>query len=230
MSLIKKTRKTKAQMVRDRTKVMELHSVGFSVDQIVERMKVVTRLEGYVLTSAEVNKHIADGERDVAAAGELNREAYRRMMLYRFQRRRTQLEEIIEAAGEEVAETVVRKRDIAGGGRDHARVPIAGYTEVQNKTKKRMAPISAFEQLNAIDKLEMDLLGLQLKPEDEEVHEIDEFEANERAIDYDEAGRIMIDSLAEHGKLPNLVVKPEITRPTIVPDDEDNIIEGVYRS
>lgn len=231
MPPIGKGRKTKTQMIRDRTKVMELYSVGFAADQIVERMKLVTRVDGYVLTVAEVNRHIRDGMESLNGAGELNREAYRQMMLYRLQRRRTQLEDIIEAAGEEYTETVARKRDINGAGRGQARVPVAGYTEVQNRTRKRVAPISAFEQLNAIDKLEMDLLGLQLKPEvPEDMLPENEFVAKERALDYDEAGRIMIDNLAAIGQVPNLVTKPEIVRPTLVEQDNEEIIEGVYRT
>ena len=225
-------KRTKAQRLRDRGKVMELHAVGFSEDQIVERMRGVTARDGYYLTAKDVQVYIREGMTSLEGVDELNRAAYRTMMLSRFKRRRAQLEEIIEEAREERVETQVRRRDIAGSGRQAAKVPIAGYTEATEKRKKGFVPIVAFEQLTAIDRLEMDLLGLQLKPEQfEDAPDLGEFVTTKRAIDYDDAARLLMDGMASAGQIPNLVVRDDITKPTLVKDDpEEDIIEGVLRS
>src|SRR5690606_23213523 len=103
-------------------------------------------------------------------------------------------------------EVMEKARQTSRGSGDGL-VKAGGYTDVVEKRRKGRAPITAFEQLNALDRLEMDLLGLSLPALKEDAKD----DASEgtmyppKAMDYEEAAMALIDGLAGQGLVPDAV-------------------------
>ena len=224
----KRPARTSGQRARDRAKIAELHCIGYTAQQITDKMRGITAGDGYTLTKAVVDKEIELILKDLSVRVEISKQTHRNMMLYRLQRRRAQLEEeLLWAIENEEIESQARRREQDG----------KVSTEAVTKRRKRRPSMAIFEQLNSVDRMEMELLGLAYRVTEDGLGGGDDLpdagysEEMPAAIDYDAVTKMLIDSslgLPGGAVAPKQAAEPEPVRPAVV-DAVSYIKNGSHR-